>query len=292
MKYIKLTIVLLAVAGALGGIITLVTKGKVSGEVKPEPTDVKTKTIEKRIHDDIESASDNSFCITAYNDILNSINRFFQNEPSNKATYTLKLQGAYCRKFVKQANYVFDRRTWSPKHIQIIRSELKKCHKFFPQDPSLDSINTILNKYDELAQFNSRVTRACSQKPKCLEDSNYLYKSDNWDVTTTQRLLNNIPQASGKVTNSPVYRDTRTTKVKERLKRAHTQFIESKMDHSETIARAYNFNPNKQNKYRDLGRFLNECFTTYYDLWRINTGHWRKRLGKWQQYVEPQEIEI
>ena len=51
MKYIKLTIVLLVVAGAIGFIINLITKGKVSGDIKPEPTDVKTKTIEKRIHD-------------------------------------------------------------------------------------------------------------------------------------------------------------------------------------------------------------------------------------------------
>lgn len=292
MKYIKLTIISILIVGIIASILYFIGQRIDKEGISTGSTNKKEEVILQRISEKIENAPNDSFCPKAYDEILKSINSFFEKQPSNKATYTLKLQGAYCRKFVKQANYVFDRQTWSSKHIQIIRSELKKCHKFFPEDPSLDSINTILNKYDELAQFNSRVTRACSQKPKCLEDSNYLYKSDNWDVTTTQRLLNNIPQASGKVTNSPVYRDTRKTKVKERLKRAHTQFIESKMDHSETIARAYNYNPNKQNKYRDLGRFLNECFTTYYDLWIINTGHWRERLGNWQQYVEPQEIEI
>ena len=287
MKYIKLTIVLLVVAGALVLIITLVTKGKVSGEVKPEPTDVKTQTIKKRIHDDIEDASNSSFCVTAYNDILNSINLFFQNEPSNKATYTLMLQGAYCRKFVQQANYVFDRTSWEPKKITTIRKEMNKCLGFFPEDPSLDSIRTILQEYAALQSFNTQVTTACKQQPKCLDDSNYLYKLDDWDATTTTHLLNTIPNASGKVTNSPVYRNTRLNEVRRRLKDAHTSFIESKMVKSEEEVKSFNHNPNQFQAYRSLGDNLGKCFDTYYRLWQTSTGSWREKLADWEFYVIP-----
>lgn len=287
MKYIKLAIVLLVVAGTLGGIINLITKGKVSGDIKPEPTDVKTITIEKRIHDDIESASDNSFCITAYNDILNSINLFFQNEPSNKATYTLKLQGAYCRKFVRQANYVFDRTSWESKKITTIRKEMNRCLEFFPEDKGLDSIRQILQNYAILVSFNTKVKNACKQQPKCLDDSYYLYKLDDWDSTTTTQLLNTIPSASGKVTNSPVYRNTRLNEVRRRLKEAHTSFIERKMAKSEEEIKSFNHNPNQFQAYRSLGDNLGKCFDTYYRLWQTSTGPWREKLADWEFYVTP-----
>lgn len=289
MKYIKLTIVLLVVAGAIVFIINLITKGKVPGDIKPEPTDVKTKTIEKRIHDDIESASDNSFCITAYNDILNSINLFFQNEPSNKATYTLMLQGAYCRKFVRQANVVFDGTRWESSKITTIRKEMNKCLVFFPEDKGLDSIRSILKSYARLGEFNTKVTNACKQRPKCLTDTHYFYKPDDWDASTTTQLLNTIPNASGKVTNSPIYRNTRLKEVRRRLLEAHTQFIELKMRESEREVIAYNHNPNQQTAYITLGRYLTNCFDTYYNLWGSNTGHWREKLGDWGRYVEPLE---
>lgn len=292
MKYIKLTIVLLVVAGALGGIITLVTKGKVSGEVKPEPTDVKTQTVEKRIHDDIEDASNSSFCVTAYNDILNSINLFFQNEPSNKATYTLMLQGAYCRKFKQQANYVFDGTQWEPSKITTIRREMNKCLGFFPADQGLDSIRNILQNYANLVSYNSRVTNACKQQPRCLNDYIYLYQPDNWDIATTQWLLSNIPNPSGKVRNSPVYQRTRQDRVRRRLKDAHTQFIQLKMERSKLEAESYNYNPARQGDYNKLGDRLQECFQSFANLWNSTDEYynqWKPEVEKWGRYVEPLE---
>lgn len=294
MKYIKLTIVLLVVAGALGGIITLVTKGKVSGEVKPEPTDVKTQTIEQRIHDDIEDASNSSFCVTAYNDILNSINLFFQNEPSNKATYTLMLQGAYCRKFVRQANAVFDGTRWESAKITTIRQEMNKCLGFFPDDPSLDSIRIILQNYANLANFNSQVTQACAQQPKCLNDYIYLYQPDNWDVVRTQRLLNNIPNPTGKVRNAPIYQRTRNNEVRRRLKNAHTNFIQQKMERSKIEVESYNYNPARLGDYSKIGERLYECFQSYANLWNSTTefyNQWKPEVDSWGRYVEPLENE-
>lgn len=292
MKYIKLTIILLVVAGALAVIIPLITKGKVNNSVTPKGTDVKSRTIEKRIQDKIESASNSSFCADAYDDILNSIECFFAEEPSNKSTYTLMLQGAYCRKFVQQANYVFDRNTWNSNSIRTIRKEMKKCLGFFPEDPGLDSIRTILQNYSMLVNYNSEVANACLQHPKCINDHIYLYQSDNWDVATTTQLLNNIPNPTGKVRNAPVYQRTRKDKVRERLKNAHSNFIEQKMSRSKVEAESYNHNPARLGDYNKLGERLYECFQSYIDLWNEwneTNKQWQKDVENWGKYVEPLE---
>lgn len=287
MKYIKLTIILLVVAGAIAGITYIITRDEINDPVIIKEPDIKLSKIEKRIQDEIESASNSSFCADAYDDILNSIKYLFREEPSNRSTYTLKLQGAYCRKFVQQANYVFDRTSWDSKKITTIHEEMNRCLEFFPEDKGLDSIRQILQNYDILVSFNTKVKNACKQQPKCLDDSNYLYKLDDWDSTTTTQLLNTIPSASGKVTNSPVYRNTRLNEVRRRLKEAHTSFIERKMAKSEEEIKSFNHNPNQFQAYRSLGDNLGKCFDTYYRLWQTSTGPWREKLADWEFYVTP-----
>ena len=287
MKYIKLTIILLLTTGVLAWVIFLITNGTVDSNVTVKPTNVKTKTIEKRIQDEIESASNNSFCPKAYEDILKTIDLFFAEQPSNKSTYTLMLQGAYCRKFIQQANHVFDGTTW--KGVTTIRKELRRCLSFFPNDPDLSSIKNVLSEYDKLVTYDKKVENACKQSPKCLTDDRYLYKLDDWDVATTNDLLDSIPSVSGKVRNSPIYKNTRLDKVKQRLKTAHTSFIEQKMEISENAAKSYNYNPNQFQTYRTLGDNLGKCFDTYYSLWQTSTSPWRQRLADWERYVTPLE---
>ena len=292
MKYIKLTIVLLVVVGALAGIITLITKGKVNNSVTPKGTDVKSRTIEKRIQDKIESASNNSFCADAYLDILNSIECFFAEEPSNKATYTLMLQGAYCRKFVQQANVVFDGTRWESSKITTIRKEMNRCLEFFPEDQSLDSIRIILQNYAKLVNFNSLVNQACKQEPKCINNHIFLYQPDNWDVTQTTQLLNSIPNPIGKVRNAPIYQKTRDSEVRRRLKGAHANFIQQKIECSKKEAESYNYNPARLGDYSRLGERLYECFQSYANLWNSTTefyNQWKPEVDGWGRYVEPSD---
>ena len=202
------------------------------------------------------------------------------------------LQGAYCRKFVQQANYVFDRNTWNSNSIRTIRKEMNKCLGFFPEDPGLDSIITILQNYDMLVNYNSEVANACLQHPKCINDHIYLYQSDNWDVATTTQLLNNIPNPTGKVRNAPVYQRTRKDKVRERLKNAHSNFIEQKMSRSKVEAESYNHNPARLGDYNKLGERLYECFQSYINLWNEwneTNKQWQKDVENWGKYVEPLE---
>ena len=202
------------------------------------------------------------------------------------------LQGAYCRKFVQQANYVFDRNTWNSNSIRTIRREMNKCLGFFPEDPGLDSIRTILQNYAILVNFNSEVANACDQHPKCINDHIYLYQSDNWDVATTTQLLNNIPNPTGKVRNAPIYQRTRRDNVRERLKNAHSNFIEQKMSRSKVEAESYNHNPARLGDYNKLGERLYECFQSYINLWNEwseTNKQWQKDVENWGKYVDPLE---
>lgn len=294
MKYIKLTIILLVVAGAIAGITYIITRDEINDPVIIKEPDIKLSKIEKRIQDEIESASNSSFCADAYDDILNSIKYLFREEPSNRFTYTLKLQGAYCRKFVQQANYVFNRNTWNSSSIDTIRKEMNKCLGFFPEDQGLDSIRTILQNHDILVNFNNEVANACQQHPKCINNHLYLYLSDDWDVARTTQLLNNIPNPIGKVRNAPIYQQTRKDKVRERLKNAHSNFIEKKMSRSKVEAESYNHNPARLGDYNKLGERLYECFQSYANLWSSTTefyNQWKPEVDSWGKYVELLEDE-
>jgi outer membrane cobalamin receptor len=118
----------------------------------------------------------------------------------------------------------------------------------------------------------------------------YLYLSDNWNLENTRDLLNSIPQYSGKVTNSPIYRDTRQDKVKERLRAAHTRFINEKMQRSEEEAKNYNYNSARYQDYSDLGKYLYQCFDVYKSLWgwTRECEQWKITVKDWEKYIYPQ----
>lgn len=291
MKYIKLIIILLVIVGIIFGLYKLNTGG-IDG-----PDDIigdhckKCETIEEKIENKIENASNSSFCTKDYDDILKTIDLFFEDEPSNKATHTMKLQGAYSRKFVQQANFVFDGSTWRESDIRIIRREVRKCKEFFPDDPDLLSIDVVLKNYDDLKNFDSKVKLVCSQKPKCLNDPIYLYLLDDWDVSKTNGLLSSIPSYSGKVVNSPIYKNTRKEQVATRLKNAHKRFIDEKVKRSEEEAEGYNHNPARYNDYSKLGEYLYKCFNTYHQLWgeRELCLQWQIAVRNWENYVLEQD---
>lgn len=295
MKYIKLIIVLLALGGALAVIIPLVTEGEVETKVKIVENDHKGETIVKRIQDNIESAPNNSFCTSEYDKILNSINLFFAEQPSNRATYTLMLQDAYSRKFAQQANFVFDRNQWDDGKIEIIRKELKKCKSFFPDDEDLKTIKNVLDQYDSLKKYDNIVRKACNKKPLCLDSVQghlFLYQLDDWDVSTTKELLKSIPSGSGKVKNSPVYKRTRLDNVQSRLKKAHYNFINDKMERSKIEVEKYNYNPAREQDYAILKKFLGECFDSYIMLWPNSSSDvqiWIAELREWNKYILPKD---
>lgn len=294
MKYLKITIVLLVVLLTVGGTIYYFTLPKPTVKIDPSPSEIKQQTIKKDIHEKIECAPNSRFCVSAYDEIMKKINLFFDKEPSNRNTFTLMLQGTYTRKFVEQANYVFDRHTWRPSDIKTIRAELKRCKVFSPDDEGLKSINTILNEYDKLVKFNSNVSTACRQQPKCVTNTNYLYIKDDWDIATTNDLINSVPQFSSKVKNAPIYQQTRKNEVEKRFKNAHKQFIETKMNYAEQEAIGYNYNPARRKDYDTMGQKLYYNFDTYVSKWGESSTTcygWQLRVRDWEKYTFPQTMD-
>lgn len=292
MKHLKVLILLLVVTAMAGGFVYYFTRDKADGTITPPKSTIKQETVEKNIKEQIENAPNSTFCVAAYEDILKQINLFFSDEPTNKKTYTMMLQGAYTRKFVEQANYVFDRATWGSSDISTIRKELKRCKVFSPDDSGLRSISNILNDYDKLVKYNEEVNTACRQHPKCLSNINALYMDDDWNIGTTKGLISSVPDITTKAKNSPIYQQTRKTKVEEQLKRAHKKFIEDKMACAEKEAVGYNYNAARKEDYDKMGAKLYKNFETYVSKWgeaeTVNKG-WLTKVKDWEKYTIPQQ---
>ena len=291
MKQLKLLIALLVVAAMAGGLTYYFTRETAEGPLTPPPSTIKQETVEKNIKEKIENAPNSTFCIAAYEDILKQINLFFSDEPTNKQTYTLMLQGAYTIKFVEQANYVFDRTIWSSSDISTIRQEWKRCKAFSPDDFGLWSISNVLKDYDKLLQYDKDVKTACGQRPKCLSNTNALYMDDDWNLAQTNTLIGSVPNVTGKACNSPVYQKTRKTKVEERLKSAHKKFINDKMACAEKEAVGYNYNASRKGDYDKMGQKLYANFRTYASKWgeaRTVVLRWQQKVARWELYTIPQ----
>lgn len=291
MKYLKLTIALLVIVAAGSGLTYYFTRPTASGAVQLKSSTIKQQTIEKDIEEQITGAPNSDFCPSAYDDILKRINCFFKDEPSNLKTYTLMLQGAYTRKFVNQANCVFDGKIWGSGNISIIRKELNRCLAFSPDDKGLDSIANILREYDKLVRYNGEIETACSQRPKCETNPNCLYIDDDWNITKTKELINSVPNVTSKAKNSPTYQQTRKAKVEERLKKAHKQFVDDKMTCANKEAIGYNYNPSRRSDYDKLGQKLYVNFQTYVSQWgeaKTTVSAWQQRVASWEKYVIPQ----
>lgn len=288
MKYLKLIIALLVVAAAVGGLTYYLTRPSANETVEPMGSKLKQETIEKDIQDKITNAPNSKFCPSAYDDISKRINLFFKDEPSNLKTYTLMLQGEYTRKFVEQANYVFDRSSWISSDISTICNELKRCQSFSPDDTGLKSISYVLKDYDRLVKYNGDVKTACSQRPKCITNTNYLYVDDDWNIRKTNELINSVPNITSKAKNSPTYQQTRKNKVEERLKKAHKQFIDEKMTYAETEAKGYNYNSARHGDWETMGGKLYVNFRTYNSKWGESVSVWQRQVASWERYTIPQ----
>lgn len=281
MKYAKFIIVITVLLAIIIGVVVISSTQKADDVIVIQPSTEKEQTVKKDIQDKIIDAPNSKFCTKEYDDIFNAIDLFFQNEPTNKKTYTNELQYAYTDKFVKQAMYVFDRNDWRDSDIRTIKDEYKRCIGFSPDNVDLKSINSILNEYNKLKDYNTAVSNACRQRPNC----NNLYVEDNWDLEKTNYLINNIPSADTKAKNSPVYKTTRKDKVEERLKIAHKKFIDDKMNCAEMEAKGYNYDPLKHDSWEEMVSKLYVNFKTYNKKWNEDVSAWQRRAASWEQYT-------
>lgn len=288
MNKIKIILVLLTVVAGIGGATYYFTRPSADGVVTPGKSTIKEDTVEKSIQEKIEQAPNNKFCAAVYEEIMKQIELFFADEPTNLQTYTTMLRGAYTRKFIEQANYVFDRTEWNRTDIKTIREGCAQCLSFSPDAEGLKNIQEVLKDYDALVAYDKQVNTACSQRPKCLRDKSFLYKDDDWNIKQTENLLASIPILTSKVKNSPIYAQTRKVKVENRLKEAHCQFIVEKMKCAEQEAKGYNYNPARYSDWLKMCGIFYADFQTYNSQWNKNVSLWQQQVASWEKYCLPQ----
>lgn len=289
MKYAKLTIVIAVLLAIITGVVVIVTTQKANDGIEIKASTAKERKVVKDIQDKITKAPDTKFCSKAYDDVLKTIDLFFKDEATNRKTYTNELQREYTEKFVKQAMYVFDHNEWKANDIKTIQIEYKRCKSFSPDNSDLNTIKAILNDYGRLSKYNSELENACQQQPKCVTiNETYLYINDDWDVAKTNELISSVPSVSTKAKNSPLFKRTRKPEVEKRLKSAHKQFIETKMDCAEKEAIKFNYNEAKHDVWEGLVAKLYVNFRTYNSQWGESVAHWQKRAAEWERYTMPQ----
>lgn len=290
MKYVKSILLLIAVV-AVGALLwNFVFRNKADDGITLEEGTKAEKTINENINNLISNAPNDRFCKSDYERILKEIDLFFDKKPSTKQTYVLRLNNEYTQKFISQANYVFSNSTWKTSDLELIRNEVSRLYGIMPDEVELEKIKTVLSHYDNLKSFNARVASACHQSPKCLEDATYIYKSDDWNVQLSRELMNSIPNFSGLVQNSPVYRETRSSRVTDRLENAHRAFIKDKLSRSEQEFESFNYNPARHTDWECIARILRADFKTYYDLWSVQTTEWQERVNRGEKYAMSKEL--
>lgn len=168
MKALKISLVVILVAAIGAGIFFGIQNIKEPEKVK-ESENQFTHKIEQQI-DQLKTKPENKFCKDFYKEIASNINDFYnQNRFGNnqlendqwKENLEKNLYSAYAEKFITQAKTVFRGSQWIPNDLQFIQAEkndLKKSKLLVggsPVDKEFTSIQTALNKYNEIESFIS-----------------------------------------------------------------------------------------------------------------------------------------
>jgi hypothetical protein len=209
MKAVK--IILAIVVVALIGIFVTKWLIHIAPADDPDiPKNLYTNRIESEI-DSLKKIPENKFCNDYYLKVQASIAEYYKSGSLGLTSYKdgsiwkekkddnlnnqwneilcKNLYSAYAPKFIKQAMYVFKRSEWKDNDLEFIRSEVKnlKSSAYLGSTgvvTSLDEINTILAKYDEVNNF----IKSCNG-----------YTYSNYDLHST------FPDVSDKIQRSRAY---------------------------------------------------------------------------------------
>lgn len=295
MKYIKILIAVIAVAGIGWAVYEFL-----GSTIAPPPPssdadgqDIKAEKIQNDIDSAIVSAPADALVSTSksFDEAQKNINFLFRDEPMVRQTWLNNLETAYIKKFVQQAGYVFDHKQWNKSDIDCIN----RIQQQFPNDDQLTEIRTILDQRKQLIDYLDNVNRLCGLKPKCVGDKTYCYKEDLWNTGEANRLLNNIPTFNTKITNCPLYEQSRRDKTKSKLQTAHRTFIQTKMDNCRIEAEGYNRNPSRHRDWIVMGDVLYKDFNQYYQQWALAPSdpvikQWKEAVKNWEEFA-PEEID-
>jgi len=209
MKALKISLAVIVVAAIVAGILFWI-QGTEDPETVKDDKNAFTTQIELEI-DSLKSKPDSKFCKDYYVKVAADINSFYKPLPPTypygrfgktqsdndqwKENLEKNLYSAYVDKFINQAKTVFRGSQWKPddlKFIQAEKNELKKSKLLVagsPVDKEFATIQTALNKYNEIVSFISSC-ESFSDSKKDLTNT-FPHADTQSKITRAKSLLSN-----------------------------------------------------------------------------------------------------
>jgi hypothetical protein len=249
MKILKISITLIVVTAIGAGIFFWMQSIREPEKVKA-PENPFTIKIEQEIKQ-LKVKPDSKFCKDFYNEVAYHINDFYKqnrfgsNQSENnqwKENLEKNLYVAYAEKFIKQATTVFRSSEWKPDDLQIIqteKNELKRSRFLLvgsPVDNEFSTIQTVLNKYNEIVSFISSC-KVFSYSGTALKDA--------FPIADVQRKISDaVKYRSNRLENEFVNNCSRLhdglKEIPQSLFLAHVRYLESKISNWSGMYSNYN----------------------------------------------------
>jgi len=246
MKIIKVFLTLLTLA-----IVILIAKNLMSDDDVPPFDDVDgpvfetnhKEYIEKKI-ESLGAKPDNMFYQSLYNEIVLEItnlgkkNKLGGSTIENRDNTDMLLNNVftvYANKFIQTSFTVFEKPVWEQNDIDLIREESQKLsNSEFLANPSrifndLSSLQTIINKYDEVTNFISSSKRLKLESNPYLLDYTFPFNILKNKISRVERYKNN--QLGNTYVNNNLQLHTKLSKIKKQLIKQYTDYVYYKINY-------------------------------------------------------------
>ena len=199
--------------------------------------------IQKKI-DSLGAKPDNIFYQALYNEIVGEIStlgkksKLGESPSENKDNKDMLLNNVfivYANKFIQTSFTVFEESVWEQNDIDLIREESQKLSnsEFLP-NPSriyndLSSLQTIINKYDEVTKFISSSKRLRLNSNPYLLDYTFPFNTLKNKISRVERYKNN--QLGNTYVNNNLQLHTKLSKIKKQLIKQYTDYVYYKINY-------------------------------------------------------------
>jgi len=141
----------------------------------------------------------------------------------------------YANKFIQTSFTVFEKPEWDQNDIDLIREESQKLsNSEFLANPSriyndLSSLQTIINKYDEVTNFISSSRRLKLKSNPYLLDYTFPFNILKNKISRVERYKNN--QLGNTYVNNNLQLHTKLSKIKKQLIKQYTDYVSYKINY-------------------------------------------------------------
>lgn len=264
----------------------------------PVPKNQFTKRIEMEI-DSLGKLPDSNFCNEEYDNIKFFIDDYYNPHPPQypygrlgntqlendewKEILTINLYSAYADKFIKQAFYVFRGSNWEFEDLRFIRNEYQTLRsssllqRDTPVDKDFTKIQSILSKYDEIADFIS-TSNGFSYSASGLSDRFPISEVDG-KISRAKTYQNNHLE-NGYVNNCTRLRNG-LKEIPQALFRAHVRYLDNKVTYWSGFYSNYiSQSDYANNLYRPLKSEIEALDNETYNVANFDN-EYQRLLDKW-----------